>query len=140
MSLRGEGLAERVLIHRSPSGVLAGAINLLTKDGFELNFGVVRPSQSRARYIDVTNMSHYQNVMSHVHLTMLLLPALLASPSHGRVINVSSEAHRYPPPGHIQFDRLKNPPAPTWIPGVHFVQRYQWYGQVSPHLHISVGR
>ncbi|KIM25455.1 hypothetical protein M408DRAFT_331202 [Serendipita vermifera MAFF 305830] len=90
------------------AGVMACPIERLTKDSYDLQFGT--------------------NVLGHFHLTSLLLPALLASPSP-RVINVSSIGHSYPQSGGIQFGTLKGPKQGTWIPGLGISERYKYYGQ-----------
>lgn len=67
---------------------MAAPIDRLTKDSYDLQFGT--------------------NVLGHFHLTSLLLPALLASPSP-RVVNVSSIGHRITHSRGIQFETLKGP-------------------------------
>jgi NAD(P)-dependent dehydrogenase (short-subunit alcohol dehydrogenase family) len=60
----------------------AGVMNIpeaVTKDGFEMQFGT--------------------NHLGHFALTNLLLPRIV-----GRVVSVSSQAHRLPPSTHIHFD------------------------------------
>lgn len=88
---------------------MAAPIDQLTKDSYDLQFGV--------------------NTLAHFHLTNLLLPALLASPSP-RVINVSSLGHNFAPAGGFKWDKLKGAKQGTWIPGLALVERYQWYGSV----------
>ena len=87
---------------------MAAPIDQLTKDGYDLQFGT--------------------NVLAHFHFTMLLLPALLATPNP-RVINVTSRGHLFAPSGGLFWDKLKGPKASTWIPGLSLIQRYQFYGQ-----------
>ncbi|KIM25453.1 hypothetical protein M408DRAFT_331200 [Serendipita vermifera MAFF 305830] len=90
------------------AGIMAAPIDRLTKDSYDLQFGT--------------------NVLGHFHLTSLLLPALLASPSP-RVINVSSMGHTHSLPGGIQFETLKGPKQGTWLPLLSLNERYQFYGQ-----------
>lgn len=87
---------------------MAAPIDRLTKDSYDLQFGT--------------------NVLGHFHLTSLLLPALLASPSP-RVVNVSSIGHRITHSRGIQFETLKGPKQGTWIPILSFIERYKFYGQ-----------
>jgi NAD(P)-dependent dehydrogenase (short-subunit alcohol dehydrogenase family) len=91
------------------AGVMAQPIDQLTKDGYDGQFGV--------------------NVLGHFHLTTLLLPALLATPSP-RVINVSSVGHNFAP-GKIGFywEKLKGPKKGSMLPVVSFIERYRYYGQ-----------
>ena len=88
MSVRA--FAEKMIARGKPLDLLinnAGVMDLparwLTKDGFEMQFGT--------------------NHLSHFALTGLLLP-LLRSARSGRVVNVSSLAHRG---GKIEFDNLQ---------------------------------
>lgn len=90
------------------AGVMAAPADQLTKDGYDLQFGT--------------------NVLGHFHFTMLLLPALLATPNP-RVINVSSRGHLFAPSSGFFWDKLKGPKKGTWIPGLNFIERYQLYGQ-----------
>ncbi|CCA74447.1 related to Oxidoreductase, short-chain dehydrogenase [Serendipita indica DSM 11827] len=90
------------------AGVMAAPVDQLTKDGYDLQFGV--------------------NVLAHFHLTMLLLPALLATPNP-RVINISSRGHLMAPRAGFLWDKLKGPKKGSWIPGLGFIERYQFYGQ-----------
>ncbi|KIM19728.1 hypothetical protein M408DRAFT_30977 [Serendipita vermifera MAFF 305830] len=90
------------------SGVTTTSIENLTSNSYDLQFGV--------------------NVLGHVHLTSLLLPALLASPAP-RVINVSSAAHALTLSDGIHFKTLKGPKKATWIPGLGVKQSIQYYGQ-----------
>jgi len=90
------------------AGVMAVPIDRLTVDGYDLQFGT--------------------NVLGHFHLTTLLLPTLLSHPG-SRIINVSSEGHRYPFPTGIQFDTLKGPKTGSWFPPSALLERYQYYGQ-----------
>jgi retinol dehydrogenase-12 len=83
--------AATILAQDEPLHVLLNNAGLagqkrLTKQGFELTFGV--------------------NHLGHFLLTQLLLPRLLRQP-HGRVVNVSSKAH-YNASG-IDFDELRQP-------------------------------
>lgn len=83
--------ASTILSHAEPLHVLLNNAGLagqkrLTKQGFELTFGV--------------------NHLGHFLLTQLLLPRLLQQP-HARVVNVSSKAH-YQAAG-IDFDELRQP-------------------------------
>jgi retinol dehydrogenase-12 len=83
--------AASILAHDEPLHVLLNNAGLagqkrLTKQGFELTFGV--------------------NHLGHFLLTQLLLPRLLQQP-HGRVVNVSSKAH-YNASG-IDFRELRQP-------------------------------
>ena len=83
--------AGKVLAQAGPLHVLINNAGLagrkaLTKQGFELTFGV--------------------NHLGHFLLTQLLLPKLLEQP-HSRVVNVSSKAH-YSVSG-IDFDDLRRP-------------------------------
>ena len=83
--------ASTILSHAEPLHVLLNNAGLagqkrLTKQGFELTFGV--------------------NHLGHFLLTQLLLPRLLQQP-HARVVNVSSKAH-YQASG-IDFDELRQP-------------------------------
>ena len=80
--LAGEHPAVDVLINNA--GVMAPP-RRLTADGFESQFGT--------------------NHLGHFALTGLLLKALLASSDGGRVVTVSSGAHRIP--GGIRFDDLQ---------------------------------
>lgn len=62
-----------------------------TKQGYEWHFGV--------------------NYLGHYLLTRLLVPALCCSTERGRVINVSSDAHRK---ARIDFDKLHQSTAPDY--------------------------
>jgi len=64
------------------AGIMALPKRLLTKDGFEMQFGT--------------------NHLGHFALTGLLLPAIRQAPS-ARIVNVSSQAHRR---GKVDFDDL----------------------------------
>ena len=83
-------------------------IDQLTKDGYDSPFGV--------------------NVLGHFHLTTLLMPAILASPSP-RIIVVSSIAQQLAPSEGIRFETLKGPKTATRIFGFQLLQRLQYYGQ-----------
>ncbi|KIM25452.1 hypothetical protein M408DRAFT_331199 [Serendipita vermifera MAFF 305830] len=98
---------DRLDVLLNNAGVMAAPIDRLTKDSYDLQFGT--------------------NVLGHFHLTSLLLPALLASPSP-RVVNVSSMGHKLFSRG-IQFETLKGPKQGTWIPILSFIERYTFYGQ-----------
>jgi retinol dehydrogenase-12 len=87
---------------------MAPEIDLLTKDGYDLQFGV--------------------NVLGHFHLTTLLLPVLFAAPEP-RVINVTSMGHQYTTWGGIDWKSLKGPKKGSWIPPISLSQRYAHYGQ-----------
>lgn len=92
-------------------GVMAAPLDQLTKDQYDLQFGV--------------------NVLAHFHLTSILLPALLASPAP-RIVNVASWGHRFAPAGGIQFDTLKGVKKIGIIPRIPEMslnERYKYYGQ-----------
>jgi retinol dehydrogenase 12 len=94
------------------SGIMAVPVDQVTKDGYDAHFGV--------------------NVLGHVHLTTLLMPAILASPAP-RIINLTSMGHNMA--SGINFETLKGTKTPTSIPGAQLIQQYQYYGQsklVSP--------
>lgn len=95
-----------VLINNA--GIMAAPIEELTKDGYDLQFGV--------------------NVLGHFHLTSLLMPAILASPSP-RIVNVTSKGHQWPMPEGVDFKKVKGPKTATKVPGGQLMQRYQYYGQ-----------
>lgn len=86
------------------AGVMATPYKQLTKDGYDMQFGV--------------------NVLAHFHFTTLLLDALLAAPEP-RVVNVSSVAHNMAFGKGIYFDTLKGSKKSTWIPGIELERRYQ---------------
>lgn len=90
------------------AGVMATPYKQLTKDGYDMQFGV--------------------NVLAHFHFTTLLLDALLAAPEP-RVVNVSSVAHNMAFGKGIYFDTLKGSKKSTWIPGIELERRYQAYSQ-----------
>jgi retinol dehydrogenase-12 len=93
------------------SGVMASPYNQLTKDGYDMQFGV--------------------NVLAHFHFTTLLLDRLLASPEP-RVVNVSSIGHTLAFGKGVYLSTLKGSRKNswiTWIPGVELQRRYQAYGQ-----------
>jgi len=76
-------------------GVMHSPMNMLTKQGFDLQFGT--------------------NVIGHAYFTKLLLPTLLetaktAPDGKARVINVSSNGHVGAPKGGIIWDALKDGP------------------------------
>lgn len=87
---------------------MAAPVEELTKDGYDVQFGV--------------------NVLGHFHLTALLMPAILASPSP-RIINLSSMGHQGAPSNGLDFAKLKGPKTGTRIPGAQLLQRYLYYGQ-----------
>jgi retinol dehydrogenase 12 len=93
------------------SGVMASPYNQLTKDGYDMQFGV--------------------NVLAHFHFTTLLLDRLLASPEP-RVVNVSSIAHNMAFGKGVYFSTLKGSRKNNWIawvPGMELQMRYQAYSQ-----------
>ncbi|PVF97113.1 NAD(P)-binding protein [Serendipita vermifera] len=90
------------------AGVMAVAAEKLTKDGYDMQFGV--------------------NVLAHFHLTKLLLPALFAAPEP-RVINIASMGHQYTSWGGINWKTLKGPKKGSWIPPLALSQSYTLYGQ-----------
>lgn len=101
------------------SGVLPYSNEALTKDGYDMTFGV--------------------NVLGHFHLTMLLLPTILNTPG-ARIVNMSSYAHTFAPPGGFYWEHLKGPkPKKTskgilayltsWIMALETIEPYRYYGQ-----------
>ncbi|KAF9266100.1 NAD(P)-binding protein [Marasmius fiardii PR-910] len=75
------------------AGVMEPPFETLTKQGFDLQFGV--------------------NVLGHFYLTKLLLPALLSTAKtstdeHARVVNISSFAHVYFP--FLNFNSFRDSP------------------------------
>lgn len=70
------------------------------------------------------------NVLAHFHLTMSLLPALLAADTPARVVNLSSLAHKLAPAGGITFEHLKGPKKGRWFPPLALNERYKYYGEV----------
>ncbi|KAG8768640.1 hypothetical protein FRC16_006957, partial [Serendipita sp. 398] len=90
------------------AGVMMTPTKDLTKDGYDLQFGV--------------------NVLAHFHLTSLLLPALLAVPSP-RIINLSSEMHRRGPKNGIEWDTLKGPKKRSWFPVLDTMASIKLYSQ-----------
>jgi retinol dehydrogenase 12 len=95
----------------SRSGTLCPVLNFeLCRSGYDLHFGV--------------------NVLSHFHLTMLLLPALLAADTPARVVNLTSMAHHFAPAEGITFEKLKEPKKASWFPLSDFSERYRLYGEV----------
>lgn len=91
------------------SGVMGLTLETLTVNGYDIQFGT--------------------NVLGHFHLTMLLMPAILASPSP-RVVNITSYGYQIAPKGGIQFHRLKGPKKGTRVPLLAWYEPFQWYGQV----------
>jgi NAD(P)-dependent dehydrogenase (short-subunit alcohol dehydrogenase family) len=89
-------------------GVMGSTIDKLTKDGYDLQFGV--------------------NLLGHFHFTTLLLPAILNTPE-ARIVNVTSKGHQLAPSGGFYWDRLKGPKTGTMIPIMGLVERYRFYGQ-----------
>jgi retinol dehydrogenase 12 len=74
-------------------GVMAPPIELLTEDGYDLQFGT--------------------NVLGHYYFTMLLMPALLAGTitsgdGKARVVNTSSSTHMF---SNMNFDTFMDGPA-----------------------------
>jgi NAD(P)-dependent dehydrogenase (short-subunit alcohol dehydrogenase family) len=65
------------------------------------NAGVMIPPQGRTR--DGFELQFGTNHLGHFALTMLLLPAMLLPNVTGRVVTVSSDAHKS---GHMDFDDL----------------------------------
>ncbi|KAG8806202.1 hypothetical protein FRC17_005128, partial [Serendipita sp. 399] len=90
------------------AGVMMTPSQDLTKDGYDLQFGV--------------------NVLAHFHLTNLLLPALLAAPSP-RVINVSSDMHRRAPTKGIDWNTIKGPKKASWFPLLDKMTSMKLYAQ-----------
>lgn len=88
-------------------GVMACPPEKLTKDGYDLHFGV--------------------NVLGHFHFTTLLLPTILDTPEP-RIINVTSIGHQLSPFGGLYWDYLKGPKKGTRIPILEIVERYRYYG------------
>jgi len=78
------------------AGVLAVPVDELTKDGYDMHFGV--------------------NLLAHHHLTVLLLPALIAADTPARVVNLSSFGHQFAPAEGISFETLKASKKPAWFP------------------------
>ena len=76
---------EAVDILVNNAGLMAPPARQITADGFEIQFGV--------------------NYLGHFVLTALLLPHLLASEAGGRVVSVSSLAHRG---ARLRFDDLQS--------------------------------
>lgn len=70
--------------------------------------------------------------MAHFHFTLILMPALLASPQ-SRVINISSDAEGLTFSGGINFDTLKGPKNAGSIKWPAFIGKVLLYGQVSHH-------
>ena len=93
---------------RRDRGVMATPVDQMTMQGYDLQFGV--------------------NVLGHVHLTLLLLPALFATP-HPRVINVSSISHTLTPPKGINFDNIRKQKKKSKFPGMDLIDRYNYYSQ-----------
>ena len=79
--------------------------------GYDLHFGV--------------------NVLAHYHLTVLLLPALLAAETPARVVNLTSIGHQFAPAEGITFETLKAPKKPAWFPLSALTERYRYYGEVN---------
>ncbi|KAG8812849.1 hypothetical protein FRC17_001793 [Serendipita sp. 399] len=90
------------------AGIMMTPTKELTKDGYDLQFGV--------------------NVLAHFHLTNLLLPALLAAPAP-RVVNVSSDAHRWAFWGGIDWSTLKGSKKGRSISLFDNISSIRLYGQ-----------
>ncbi|CAG8660620.1 266_t:CDS:2, partial [Cetraspora pellucida] len=90
--------AETFLARKLPLHILVNNAGMLTQtfgltqDGIQDQFGV--------------------NHIGHFLFTLLLLPTIKAS-APSRIVNISSMAHQYTPPGGIEFDKLNDPNAHT---------------------------
>lgn len=84
-------------------------VEQLTKDGYDLQFGI--------------------NVLGHFHFTMLLLPCLLNTPNP-RVINLTSSAHElsFAPDG-LYWNHLKGPKTGSKNRLLGFLERWRYYNQ-----------
>ena len=71
------------------------------------------------------------NALAHHHLTVLLLPALLAADTPVRVVNLTSYGHTFAPAEGISFETLKAPKKPSWFPLFALTERYRYYGEVT---------
>ncbi|KAG8762477.1 hypothetical protein FRC15_008481, partial [Serendipita sp. 397] len=90
------------------AGVMLTPTKELTKDGYDFQFGV--------------------NFIAHFHLTSLLLPALLAAPAP-RVVNVSSNGHRWTAGTGIEWNTLKGPKKGSFVSLFDSIASVKLYGQ-----------
>lgn len=77
----------------SLSGVMTPPIEMLTEDGYDLQFGT--------------------NVLGHFYFTKIVMPALLAGAAQSpdgtaRIVNTSSNAHWF---GSLDYNTFKDSPA-----------------------------
>jgi NAD(P)-dependent dehydrogenase (short-subunit alcohol dehydrogenase family) len=77
----------------SLSGVMTPPIEMLTEDGYDLQFGT--------------------NVLGHFYFTKIIMPALLAGAAQSpdgtaRIVNTSSNAHWF---GSLDYNTFKDSPA-----------------------------
>lgn len=89
---------------------------------------MTRPSDTPLQCIGY-DLQFGVNVLAHFYFTTLLLPALLNADSRARVINVTSQAHRFSTNG-IDFASLKGPKQGSSFGPFALVERYKVYGQV----------
>ena len=113
------------------SGVMAVPVNELTKDGKEIIVRSIWPLSDADEYWSGYDLHFGVNVLAHYHLTVLLLPALLAAQTPARVVNLTSIGHKFAPAEGISFETLKAPKTPAWFPLSALTERYRYYGEVN---------
>ncbi len=109
---------------------MAVPVDQLTKDGEEIMIRTTWLLSDSDECWSGYDMHFGVNVLAHHHLTVLLLPALIAADTPARVVNVSSYGHQFAPAEGISFETLKSPKKPAWFPLFSLTERYRYYGEV----------
>jgi NAD(P)-dependent dehydrogenase (short-subunit alcohol dehydrogenase family) len=109
---------------------MAVPVDELTKDGKEIMIRSIWLVSDFNECWSGYDLHFGVNVLSHFHLTMLLLPGLARCRYTARVVNLSSLAHQFAPAEGITFEKLKAPKKPAWFPLSSLNERYRYYGEV----------
>ncbi len=106
-------------VNRSYSGVMLSPMDMLTKQGYDLQFG----TNVLGAFFDLGSFCRLTHSIGHFHFTKLVLPALLAAATpteKARVITTSSSANYM---GTLNFDLWADGPARSKkAPGDMYVQ------------------